>query len=246
LEIYINYKKEVLVDTENIKNIPILSWEIQWLSWVIKADNDENIRLEFQYKDIKGKMLSIIIQWSWDVQWYFLWNRPFLHCKSWIISENNICIKSYRFFKILLNMLSFPKQIWIARQNIALYDEWKMNEVLLINNGIYEVLKDIDLWYNYLFSYIFYSHAKNESNPIFNKISTISQPNWYTILPLHSNRVNNIIFNPYDILFLYTWSKIWYILNLSWWSEILYNFIDNPLVKTDRERLYGELNMIIE
>ena len=64
---------------------------------------------------------------------------------------------------------------------------------------------------------------------------TDDKPNWYTILYLNNNQANNIIFDPYDVF--KESEKIGYIIYLSWWSEINWKFIYNPLSKTDEERV---------
>ena len=239
--IFHRYQIDVNINKDFISNIRIHNTKnSNYLSGTVKAENSDIFRLEFDPKNIKNKILSVNLKWSGSIEWYFLWDTPFLNCKSRIISENQLCEKDYRQFYRASQLFKIIQSTWIARQNIVGISKNKFSDIVNIENE-----KSLDYfeliwkqrWYDYSIAHFLYELIWKNSN-LYKKFAILEYPNSYSRVYL-DNGENYVFFDPYDLFFTSVRKpdKIWYIIHLSWWSELNYNLIDDPILKTDHDRL---------
>lgn len=236
--LFYRYQIDTYTDKNLINNIDIHNiWSYNHLSGIVKTDKDDILRLEFNTENIENKILFINLTWSGNIEWYFLWDSPFLNCNSRIISENKLCEKSYNQFYITSQLFKAIQNTWIVRQNIVGIPKDKFYDIIKAIHewsDYFKVILELQPWYDYSFAHFLYMLIwKNTS--LYKKIPTFKYPNPYSKIYLN-NGENYIFFDPYDLLFLKETDKIWYIIYLSWNTEFEYNFIDNPIFKNNNKR----------
>lgn len=236
LSIFYNYSKNV-----NIDKIFISKHSIEWLSnssisGTLNAVDNSVLRLELPYSLIENKMLSISLKGTGNIQWYFISNKPILNCNSRIINERWECNNSYWIFNHIKKIYGLLQKPRIVRQPIVSIN----NEKLFLEKNsdlLWTISFELGNYRDLSISSFIYSYMKKHTNmdEIF---PTIEKPNWYSVVYLNSMKDNNIGFKPYDL-----WkdiNKVGYIISLSWWTEIIYKFIENPLSKKDNEWLINK------
>lgn len=234
--IFYNYSKEVNIDKNFISELPIEWRTTSNISGELNTTYNNIIRLEFPYSLIENKMLSISLKGTGTIQWYLVSNKPILNCNSWIINERWKCNNSYWIFDRVKNIYGLFQKTRIVKQPIVTINN---HELFLEKNDeiLWTISSELENYRDFSISSFMYSYMKKNTNMDMN-FPTIDNPNWYSVVYLNPMKDNNIVFKPYDLQ--KDINKVGYIISLSWWTEIIYKFIENPLSKKDNEWLFNE------